>query len=107
MLHSPTVFWTALVAGLLFTAGGQVCFKHYYTTRRRLDLFSALALFGLVPVVNFLALRGLSFGLVYMSTAVTQVLVLFMCWGFLGETLKRTTLPGIVLILAGIIIYAV
>jgi multidrug transporter EmrE-like cation transporter len=100
------MFWSALVAGLVFTAAGQVQFKHYYTTRRRLDLFSALALFGLVPVVNFLALRGLSFGLVYMSTAVTQVLVLVMCWVFLGEKLQRSSLPGVALILAGIIVYA-
>ena len=106
MLHSPAMFWTALVAGLLFTAAGQVCFKHYYTSRRRMDLLAAVALFGLVPVVNFLALRGIAFGLVYMSTAVTQVLVLFMCWVFLGEKLQRSTLPGVVLILAGIIVYA-
>jgi multidrug transporter EmrE-like cation transporter len=106
MLHSQALFWIALVAGLLFTAAGQVFFKHYYTSRRRLDLLAAVALFGLVPVVNFLALRGIAFGLVYMSTAVTQVLVLFMCWAFLGEKLRRQTLPGVVLILAGIIVYA-
>ena len=105
-LQSPFLFWTALVAGLLFTAAGQVQFKHYYSSHRRLDLLSALALFGLVPVVNFLALRGLSFGLVYMSTAVTQVLVLFMCWVFLGEKLQRSSLPGIALVVAGIIVYA-
>jgi uncharacterized membrane protein len=40
-----------------------------------------------------------------MSTAVTQVLVLIMCWVFLGEKLQRSTLPGIALILAGIIVY--
>jgi multidrug transporter EmrE-like cation transporter len=105
MLHSPIVFWIGLVAGLLFTAAGQVCFKHYYASRRRLDLLAAFALFGLVPVMNFLALRGIAFGLVYMSTAVTQVLVLIMCWVFLGEKLQRSTLPGIALILAGIIVY--
>src|SRR5215469_9060568 len=98
LLHSPVVFWTGLLAGLLFTAAGQVFFKHYYTSRRRLDLLAAVALFGLVPVMNFLALRGIAFGLVYMSTAVTQVLVLVMCRVFLGEKLQRSTLPGVALI---------
>ncbi len=105
-MHSTGFYLLANALALLFTAGGQVQFKHYYTSRRRLDLLSALAMFGLVPIINFVALRGLPFGFVYMSTAVTQVLVLGMCWLFLGEKLQRATLPGIALILAGIIVYA-
>src|SRR5262249_24331269 len=101
-----TFYMLANALALLFTAGGQVQFKHYYTSRRRQDLLSALAMFGLVPVINFVALRGLPFGFVFILTAITPVLVLLICWFFLGEKLQRSALPGIALILAGIIVYA-
>ncbi|HEY3643795.1 MAG TPA: hypothetical protein VGM16_00535 [Gammaproteobacteria bacterium] len=100
-----SVYMLAVIVGIVLTAGGQVLFKRYYLHHRRLDLFGALAMFGLVPLINFVALRGMSFGFVYMSTAATQILVLLMCRLFLGEKLGRDALPGILLILAGIIVY--
>ena len=100
------VYMLGVIASLLFTAGGQVQFKHYYHTHRRLDLLAALAMFGLVPLTNFVALRGLPFGFVYMSTAVTQVLVLLMSRLLLDEKIRIEALPGIVMVVAGIIVYA-
>jgi drug/metabolite transporter (DMT)-like permease len=100
-----SVYMLAVILGIVLTAGGQVLFKRYYQRHRRLDLLAALAMFGLVPLINFVALRGMSFGFVYMSTAATQILVLLMCRVFLGEKLGRDALPGIALILAGIIVY--
>jgi drug/metabolite transporter (DMT)-like permease len=99
------VYMLAVLVGIVFTAAGQVLFKRYHLSHRRLDLYGAVSLFVLVPLVNFVALRGVSFGLVYMSTAATQILVLLMCRVFLGEKLGREALPGIALILAGIIVY--
>lgn len=100
-----SVYMLAVIVGIVLTAGGQVLFKRHYLHHRRLDLLGALAMFGLVPLINFVALRGMSFGFVYMSTAATQILVLLMCRVFLGEKLGRDALPGILLILAGIIVY--
>ena len=96
----------ALAASLICTAAGMVTFKHYYRSRRRADLVWSVLLFAGVPLTTFLALRGLSLGLVYMATAATQVLVLLMSRFFLGERIGPKALPGIALILAGIIIYA-
>ena len=101
-----SIYMLAVILGILLTAGGQVQFKRYHQRHNRFDLLGALAMFGLVPLINFVALRGMSFGFVYMSTAATQILVLLMCRLFLGEKLGRDALPGILLILAGIIVYA-
>jgi drug/metabolite transporter (DMT)-like permease len=95
----------ALAASLVCTAAGMVLFKHYYRSRRRADLAWSVLLFAGVPITTFLALRGLSLGFVYMATAATQILVLGMSHLFLGERIPRRALPGIVLILAGIIVY--
>ncbi len=103
---TPNIYMLGVIASLLLTAGGQVLFKRYYGSHRRLDLLAALAMFGLVPITNFIALRGLPFGFVYMSTAVTQVLVLVMSRMFLAERIHPKALPGVVLVVAGIIVYA-
>lgn len=95
----------ALIASLVCTAAGMVQFKHYYRTRRRRDFVGSVLLFAGVPVTTFFALRGLSLGFVYMSTAATHILVLGMSHFFLGERIPPRALPGIALILAGIILY--
>ena len=100
-----SVYMLMVIVAIVFTAGGQVLFKRYYLRHDRLDLYGAVALFVLVPVTNFVALRGMPFGFVYMSTAATQILVLLMSRFFLGEKLGKDALPGIALILAGIIVY--
>lgn len=102
----PFYLLTLLLA-LLLTAAGQVLFKHYYRTRRPWDRYLAVALFVAVPAINFVSLRGLPFGLVYMSTAGTQVLVLVMSYFFLGERIPARALPAVGLILAGIVIYGI
>ena len=97
----------ALVASLTCTAAGMVTFKQYYRSGKRSDLVWAIVLFAGVPITTFFALRGLSLGFVYMSTAVTQVLVLAMSHFFLGERIPRRALPAIGLILVGIVIYGI
>ena len=95
----------ALTISLLCTATGMVLFKHYYRSHNRADLGFSILLFGAVPVTTFFALRGLSLGFVYMATAATHVLVLGMSHYFLGERIPPRVLPGIMLILVGIILY--
>jgi multidrug transporter EmrE-like cation transporter len=95
----------ALAASLLCTAAGMVMFKHYYRSRKRLDFVWSILLFAAVPLTTFLALRSLSLGFVYMSTAATHILVLGMSHFFLGERVPQRALPAIGLILAGILLY--
>lgn len=97
----------ALVASLVCTAAGMVTFKHYYRSRRRTDFIWSVLLFAGVPVTTFFALRSLSLGFVYMSTAATHILVLGMSHFFLGERIPPRALPAIGLILAGIVIYGI
>lgn len=97
----------ALVASLVCTAAGMVTFKHYYRSRKRADFVWSVLLFAGVPVTTFFALRGLSLGFVYMSTAATHILVLGMSHFFLGERIPPRALPAIGLILAGIVIYGI
>jgi multidrug transporter EmrE-like cation transporter len=97
----------ALAASLLCTAAGMVMFKHYYRSHKRADFFYSIALFAAVPLTTFFALRGLSLGFVYMSTAATHILVLGLSQLVLGERVPARVLPGIVLILAGIIAYGI
>jgi multidrug transporter EmrE-like cation transporter len=95
----------ALIASLVCTAAGMVTFKQYYRTGRRADFIWAIVLFAGVPITTFFALRGLSLGFVYMSTAITQVLVLGMSHYLFDDRIPPRALPAIVLILAGIVIY--
>ena len=97
----------ALAASLISTAGGMVMFKHYYRSRDRLHFAYSILLFAAVPLTTFVALQGLTLGLVYMSTAATHVLVLVMSFFFLGERIPPRVLPGVALILAGILVYGV
>jgi multidrug transporter EmrE-like cation transporter len=106
-VNGTPFYLLTLVLALVLTAAGQVLFKHYYRTRKPWDRYLAVTLFVAVPVINFVSLRGLPFGLVYMSTAGTQVLVLVMSYFFLGERIPPRALPAIGLILAGIAIYGI
>lgn len=96
----------ALAASLLCTAGGMVMFKRYYHSQRRSHIAYSILLFAAVPLTTFFALRSLSLGFVYMATAANHILVLGMSHIFLGERIPPRVLPGISLILAGILIYA-
>lgn len=99
--------WIALVAALVLTAVGQMTFKLYFTDRKFSTLVAAVLLFISVPVCSYLALRNLGIGLVYMSTAATQILVLLLARVVLKEQLTRDHLIAVVLITAGVVLYAV
>lgn len=108
----------ALVAALACTAFGQLAYKQLVDGRRgglrsgwrdprslRL-LFMALALFGTAQIGFFLALRGLSVGVVYMSTGLTQVLVLALSRVVLREGVGSDHAIAVGLILSGLALYA-
>lgn len=101
----------ALAGALLSTALAQVSYKAYFgrggdATRRPLLLALAVGLFVSAALCSYLALRGLTLGVVYMSTALTHVMVAGLSWKLLGEKLTRDHGVGLALIAAGIVVYA-
>ena len=96
----------ALSVGLLSAAMGQVAYKLWFQRRGSFLLAAALGLFVLGQVGFFVALTGLALGLVYMSTALSQIVVLALSSGVVGERLTRDHAVGVGLIVLGILLYA-
>ncbi|MDH5527346.1 MAG: EamA family transporter [Nitrospirota bacterium] len=96
----------ALAGALISTALAQVSYKAYFRDRRLPLLVLALGLFVSAAACSYLALRGLTLGVVYMSTALTHVMVAALSWRLLGERLTRDHGIGLALITAGIVMYA-
>lgn len=98
-------YWIALGVALTTTALGQVVLKIFAKTNRRLHFFVAIAFFVLAPCSSYFALRGLGIGTVYMSTSITQVMVLLLAWRLLQEQVTRDHLIAMALIIGGLILY--
>ena len=98
--------WFALGGALLATAFGQVMFKLFFRRRHYIWLATAIGFFAVAPVCNYLALQSLGIGMVYMSTALTIVLVVGMSHLVLGERLSRDHGIATLLIVCGVLIYA-
>lgn len=101
-LHLSLAF---LLFALLGTSVGQLLFKMHYVYAKKIYLIAALGVFLTVPVFNYLALLNLPLAFVYMSTAVTHVLVLGMSNLFLNESLTRKQYVSMSLIVLGIITF--
>jgi multidrug transporter EmrE-like cation transporter len=63
----------------------------------------AAATFCLAPPASFFALKELSLGTVYISTAITPVLVVVAAMCFFGEKYSRLQWAGLSLIMAGVV----
>ena len=98
--------WFALGGALLATAIGQVMFKLFFRRHRYIWLATAIGFFAIAPVCNYLALQTLGIGMVYMSTALTIVLVVGLSRLILGERLSRDHGIATILIVCGVLIYA-
>ena len=98
--------WVALAATLLATAVGQVMFKLHFRQRDYRYLVAAGPCFAIAPICSYIALRSLGIGLVYMSTALSMVLVVLLSNVWLNEQLNRDHYIAMVLIVAGVLMYA-
>lgn len=96
---------TSLLFALLFTTAGQLLFRMYYVYNRKAYLTTALCTLLAVPLFSYLALLNLTLAFVYMSTALTHVLVLAMSHVFLKERLTRKQYISMSLIIIGIIVF--
>ena len=100
--HSSFVF---LLLALLCTSVGQLLFRMSYVRTKKIYLAASLGTFLAVPVFNYFALLNLTLAFVYMSTALTHVLVLIMSHMFLKEHLTRKQYVSMSLIVVGIITF--
>ena len=82
--------YISLIFAILLTSTGQLLFKFYYNTKIKKYLLFTLITFILVPISSFYALSGLSIDIVYMSTSITIVIVLFGGYFLLKEKLIIT-----------------
>jgi len=94
-----------LTIALIGTAIGQLFFKMHYQHTGKIFLFSALGTFAMVPVFSYLALLNLSLAVVYMSTALTSVLVLVLSHFFLNERITKQHMMAMVFIVFGVLLF--
>ena len=96
----------ALAMGVGCAGFAQVFYKRYISVgRHRRHLAITIGLFVLAQGSFFLALTQLSIGVVYMSTAITQVLVLAASKWMLGEQVSRHHVQAVVIIGLGLALY--
>jgi drug/metabolite transporter (DMT)-like permease len=107
--------WLALAAALISTALAQVAYKRHFQRPAGgagpvgpwgPGVAVAVVLFLGATVFAYLALRALPLGTVYMSTALTQVLVSILSWWVLDERLTGDHQVAMAFIVLGIVVYA-
>lgn len=94
-----------LAMALLITAGGQVLFKHYHVAKATSSLILAVMSFVIVVPITFVCVRLLGLATVYVFMSINYGLVALAGTFFFGESMTRTQLAGIALVIAGCIIY--
>lgn len=95
--------WLAL--SIVSVAIAQVAFKLYFNRRQWRILACAIVFFIFVPYTSYNALKGLPLATVYVATAASQLLVVLISLGLLGERYSRSQYLGFLLVLAGMVIY--
>ena len=96
-------FWLALA--LLATALGQLLYKWSALRHSRILVCAAIACFCIAPIASYLALRSMSLATVYVSTAISQLVVVFGSMISFGERYGFRQWFGLALILAGVIVF--
>jgi drug/metabolite transporter (DMT)-like permease len=95
----------SLIGALAATAAAQVTYKAYSLGGRRLQLYATVFLFGLTPVLTYVAVKAFGIGLVYIATSVTYILVAAAGWFFFAERPSVRRVAAMGFIFSGILIY--
>lgn len=95
----------ALLGALGTTAAAQVSYKKYSLGHGRHNLYWTVLLFGAVPPLTYLAVKGFGVGTVYISTSITYVLVALAGWRMFGEKPTRRRVVAMMFIALGILVY--
>ncbi|TYO99020.1 hypothetical protein EDC39_104144 [Geothermobacter ehrlichii] len=99
------LYWLSLLAALLGTAFAQFFYKVYFVKREKKYLFLTLLIFVNVPLFSYYALRAIDLNIVYMSTAVTQVIIVLLSKFGLNETIQFQKVCAIGIIILGMAVY--
>lgn len=97
--------WSWLAIAIVATAVGQLLFKHASVTRSRAFTMYAIVAFCIAPIGAFMALHSLRLATVYICTAISQLFVVLASMVLFGERYDQRQWSGLVLILAGIILF--
>ena len=95
----------ALFIAVFCTALGQFFYKKFSLTRNKKYYLLTIILFLLTPCFSFIALQNISIDIVYIFTALTIFIVIFLSRFFLKEKISTRIYIGIFFILIGVIIY--
>jgi multidrug transporter EmrE-like cation transporter len=99
-------YWIALCTSFLTTAWGQVTYKLFAQTRRIWFFAAAMGLFIVAQLANYLALHRLPIGTVYISTGITQVLILVLSMLVLKEKITCDHVIAALLVVSGLILFS-
>ncbi len=98
---------SALILALVCTAFGQLNYKLFFVRGKCwTNLILAVAFFCTIPICAYFALKQLAVGLVYMCTALTQLMILGLSHYVLKEKFTGNHAMALVLIISGIVLYA-
>lgn len=97
--------WGSLCGVVLATAFGHFFYKLYFLRRRVSLVVAAMSTFLLAPVFSYLALHSLGIGLVYMSTAMSLVVVILLSRFALNERISGRQVIAMLLIVGGVACY--
>ncbi|WP_242165848.1 EamA family transporter [Lysobacter sp. M15] len=97
----------SLLGALGATAAAQISYKKYSMEHGRRTLCLTIVLFGIAPPLTYLAVKGFGVGTVYMSTAITYVLVALAGWRMFGEKPTHRRIVGMGFVLVGILVYGI
>jgi multidrug transporter EmrE-like cation transporter len=94
-----------LSCAILFTALAQTLYKLYSLKHKVVYLLFTVIFFCITPLMSYLALRELTLTVVYMSTAITYVLVMFSAKYILDEVIEKRHLYAVALIISGVLVF--
>lgn len=97
--------WSWLIFALSMTAVGQLVFKRASMNKSWRMTILAIACFCVVPPASYLALHTLTLATVYVSTALSQVVVVLASLFAFGERYSSRQWFALVLILAGVVVF--
>ena len=101
----PKMSFIYLACAIVLTAFEQISYKLYSQRRSLIYLALTIGLFCFIPFMNYLALRDLTLSVVYMSTGLTYVLVMFFAKYILNEEIRKQHTYAIVLIVSGVVVF--
>lgn len=97
--------WTWLAVAIVATAVGQLFYKRASTARSRRLTVVAVGFFCLAPPSAYMALQQLSLVTVYVSTVISQLIVVMVSLTLFRERYSPRQWMALALILAGIIVF--